>query len=100
MKEKLTEHDVGEDLIIVHVDVTDSDAQAQNLLKLELDGGAHLGDLVNEIFVVGDGGGEFTGLGETGPKETRDLLDEGLRGKESIVLFGEFLDEFLVLVEP
>ena len=39
-------------------------------------------------------------LGETGTKETGDLLDESLRGKESVVLLGELLDELLVLVEP
>jgi len=93
------EHDVGEDLILVHVDVTDSDAQAQDLLELELDGGAHLGEFVGEVFVMGYRGGEFAGFGETRPKETGDLLDESLRGKESIVLLGEFLDELLVLVE-
>lgn len=39
-------------------------------------------------------------LGKTGTEETRDLLDEGLRGQERIVLLGELLDELLVLVEP
>ena len=39
-------------------------------------------------------------LGETGTKETGDLLDESLGGKESVVLLGELLDELLVLVEP
>ena len=38
-------------------------------------------------------------LGETGTEETRDLLDEGLRRKESVVLLGELLNELLVLVE-
>jgi hypothetical protein len=39
-------------------------------------------------------------LGETGSKETRNLLDESLRGKESIVFFGKLLHKLLVLVEP
>ena len=38
-------------------------------------------------------------LGETGTKETRDLLDESLRREESVVLLGELLDKLLVLVE-
>ena len=38
-------------------------------------------------------------LGQTGTKETRDLLDEGLGGEEGVVLLGELLDELLVLVE-
>lgn len=48
---------------------------------------------------MGDGGRELSGLGETGTEETRDLLDENLRGEESVVLLGELLDELLVLVE-
>lgn len=38
-------------------------------------------------------------LGETGTQDTRNLLDEGIRGEESIVLAGQLLDELLVLVE-
>ena len=38
-------------------------------------------------------------LGETRAEETRDLLDEGLRGEEGVVLLGELLDELLVLIE-
>lgn len=43
--------------------------------------------------------GERT-LGETGTEETGDLLDERLRGQESIVALRELLDELLVLVQP
>ena len=39
-------------------------------------------------------------LGETGSEQTRNLLDEGLRGKESVVLLGELLNKLLVLVKP
>lgn len=39
-------------------------------------------------------------LGETGTEETRDLLNEGLRGQKRVVLLGELLDKLLVLVEP
>lgn len=37
-------------------------------------------------------------LGQTGTKETGNLLDEGLRGQEGVVFLGELLNEFLVLV--
>lgn len=80
--------------------MADSDTQAQDLLELEFDGRADLSDLVGKILRVGHGGGELAGLGETGTKETRNLLDEGFRGKESIVFLGELLDKLLVLVEP
>ena len=42
---------------------------------------------------------EFTGFGETGAEETRDLLDEGIGGNEGVVLAGELFDELFVLVE-
>ena len=54
-----TKHDVGEDLVIVHLDVADGDTQAENLLQLELDRRADLGDLVVQVLSVGDGGGEL-----------------------------------------
>lgn len=80
--------------------MADSNTQTQDLLELELDGGADLSDLVGEVLRVGHGGGELAGLGETGTKQTRNLLDEGFGSEESIVLLGELLDELLVLVEP
>ena len=39
-------------------------------------------------------------LGKTGTKETGNLLDESLRGKEGIVLLGKLLNKLLVLVKP
>jgi len=93
------QHDVGEDLVLGHLDVTDGDTQAENLLELELDGRLDFDDLVSEVFSVRDGGGELASLGETGAEETRDLLDECLGGQEGVVLLGELLDELLVLVE-
>ena len=95
-----TQHDVREDLIVGHLDVANGDTQAENLLELELDRRADLGDLVLEVLGVRDGRGELAGLGETGAEQTRNLLDEGLGGKESIVLFGELLHKLLVLVKP
>jgi hypothetical protein len=92
-------HDVGEELILSHLDVTDSDTQAENLLQLELDGGTDFVGLIGQGVVVRNGGRELTDLVETRTQETRDLLDQSLGGKESIVLLGELLDLLLVLVE-
>lgn len=70
---------------------------------------ANLGDLVAKVLVVRDGGGlwsslsvvvsaarsnkdathELAGLRETRTEETGDLLDEGLRREEGVVLLGE-----------
>lgn len=55
----LTQHDVSENLVVIHLDVANGDAQAQDLLELELDGGTDLGDLIAQVLGVGDGGGEF-----------------------------------------
>lgn len=93
------QHNVTDQLILSHTNVSDGDTQAKNLLELELDGGLDIGDLGGEILSVGDWGWELAGLGETWTEETGDLLDELLRGEESVVLLGELLDELLVLVE-
>lgn len=58
-KKARTQHDVSKDLVVVHLDMSNGNTQAKDLLELELDRGAHLVDLVGKIFSVGDGGGEF-----------------------------------------
>jgi len=93
------QHDVGDQLILSHSDVSDGDTHAQDLLQLELNGGLDFVDLGAEILVVGDRGWEFTSLGKTGTQETWDLLDEGIGSDEGIVLASKLLDELLVLVE-
>jgi len=95
-----TEHNVGEDLVISHLDMAYSYTQAQDLLELEFDGRANLSDLSGKIFRVRHGCGELAGLGETRTKKTRNLLDEGFRGKKSIVFLGKLLNKLLVLIEP
>ena len=60
--ERRTQHDVGKDLVVGHLDVADSDTQAKDLLKLELDRRANLGDLVRKVLRVRDGGRELAGL--------------------------------------
>jgi len=93
------QHGVGHDLVLGHVDVANGDTKTQDLLELELDGRSNFVDLLGEVLRVGDGGGEFSSLGETGTKKTRNLLDQSLGGEESVVLLGELLDELFVLVE-
>jgi hypothetical protein len=93
-----SQHDVTDQLILSHADIADGDTHAENLLKLELDCGLDIGDLVGEILSVGDWGWEFASLGETGSEETRNLLDEGVGRDEGIVLACELLDQLLVLV--
>ena len=52
MEERHTQHDVAENLVLGHLDVADSDTQAENLLELELDGRADLSQLVVKILRV------------------------------------------------
>ena len=59
----LTQHDVGEDLVIRHLDMTNSDTQAKDLLELELDGGTDLSDLVVQVLSVRDWGRELASCG-------------------------------------
>merc|ERR1711894_573502 len=70
-----------------------------HLLHLELDGGLDLIDLRGHGLSVGEDGGEFTSLVQTGSQDTGNLLDQGIRGEETIVLLSQFLDQLLVLVE-
>lgn len=94
-----SKHDISNQLILGHANVSNSNTQAKNLLELELDGAFDVGDLLGQIFCVGNGSGEFSSLGQTGAEETGDLLDELLGGDEGVVLAGEFLDKLLVLVK-
>lgn len=54
------QHDVRDQLILGHAHVSDSDTHAEHLLQLELDGRLDFIDLLLELFVVRDWGGEFT----------------------------------------
>lgn len=92
-------HQVGNDSLLLHVDVADSNTKTEDLLQLELDGGADVGDLGGHVLSVRDGGRELSGLGQTGTEQTGNLLDQSLGSKEGIVLASELLDELLVLVE-
>lgn len=57
------EHQVGDELVLGHADVANSNTEAENLLQLELDGGLDVGDLGGHVLSVGDGGGELAGCG-------------------------------------
>jgi len=84
-------HDVGQSLVFSHLDVTDSNSQAKNLLQLELDGRLDFVDLLLQVLTVRDGGGELSSLGQTWSQKTRNLLDKGVGGEESVVLLGKLM---------
>ena len=91
--------DVDEQFLFVHFNVTNGDGQAKHLLKLELDLGAHVVDLVFERFVVRGQGGELTRLVQTRTQETRNLLNHRLGSQENLVLLRQLLNQLLVLVQ-
>jgi len=93
------ELDIDSDLLLGHLDVSDGDVEAHDLLHLELDGLLDLVHLSLHVLVSAEEGGELSGLGEARTEKTGDLLDETLGGHEIVVLLGELLDELLVLVE-
>ena len=59
-----TQHDVSKDLVVRHLNVADSDTQAENLLQLELDRRPDLVELVVEVLSVRDGSGELASYTE------------------------------------
>ena len=87
------------DFFFLHVDVADAAAEAENLLELELDGGADFLDLVLEIVSEGNSGGELVSTVHVGADNTGNGLNDGFGGEESVILRAHLLDELLVLVE-
>lgn len=55
-----SQHDVGDQLVLSHANIADSDTHAQDLLQLELDCRLDFVDLGAQVLVVGDRGREFT----------------------------------------
>lgn len=98
-KEVHGKHDVSRELVLGHLDMTDSHTKTQNLLQLELDGRLHVSHLLFEVLGVRDRRGELSCLRETRTQKTWNLLDQSVRRQESVVLLGELLHKLLVLVE-
>jgi len=86
-------------LLLSHIFVSDGDVQVGNFLKLPLDGGSHIIDLLLKGLVVSNWLWEFTDSVKNWTKNLWDLLDEVVSGEEKIVLLGPLLNLFLVLVE-
>lgn len=58
------------------------------LLHLEFDGGFDLIHLGIQVLIVGEQGRELASLVQPRAQDTRNLLDQGLRGQEGIVFLG------------
>lgn len=94
-----SQHDVTDQMILSHANVSNSNTETQHLLELELDGALDIGDLLREVLGMGNRSGELSSLGETGAEQTWDLLDELLGRNEGVVFARKLLDKLLVLVE-
>ena len=54
--------DILDELLLPHLHVAHGDAEAKNLLHLELDGGLEVQRLLLQVVVVGDKSGELASL--------------------------------------
>ena len=61
-----------DELLLTHLHVTHSDAEAENLLHLELDGGLQVEHLRLDVIGVGDQAGELARLSR---KRDQNLID-------------------------
>ena len=64
-----TQHDVAENLVIGHLDVTDGDTQAKDLLQLEFDSRADLSQLVVQVLSMGHRSRELASCKQVSPTE-------------------------------
>lgn len=85
--------------ILSHLNVTDGNSQTQDLLQLELDSRSDIVDLTSEIIVVGNWSRELTSLRQLWTQKSWNLLNQNLRGNESVVSLRQLLNQLLVLVE-
>merc|ERR1719192_1354572 len=88
---------VLDEFFLGHSNVSNSNTEAQNFLHLELDGGLQIQSLLLQVVIVGHQGWELSSLVQSRTQQSWDLLDEGVRGKESIIFGRELLDLLLVL---
>jgi len=91
--------DVLSELLVRHVLVTYGSVKVGDLLELPLDGGLHVVDGLIEWVAMGDWLWESTDSVKDWADDAGNFLDEGVSGKEEIVLLGPLLDKLLVLVE-
>merc|ERR1719326_1556401 len=91
--------DVLDQLIVVHVDITDGDGQAQNFFHLEFDGLFHFFDFGDHIVSLSQNTWKLTGFVQTWSQQSRNLSDQSIGSQESVVFFGELFDELFILIE-
>jgi hypothetical protein len=90
---------VDNDLLFVHINISNSNVKAHDLFHLELDGRLDLVNLLLHVLSASKKGGELTSLSKTGSQKTGDLLDHVVRGKEEVILLGKLLHQLFVFVE-
>jgi len=91
--------DVLSQFLLGHLNVSNGNVQAENLLHLELDGGLQVEHLCLDVIGVGDQGGELARLVKSGSQQPGNLLDQSVGAEEGVVGLGEVLHLLLVLVQ-
>lgn len=87
-KEVDGQNNVAGELLLCHFHMAYSHIQAQHLLHLELDGGFNLLNLGHHGLPMGQSRRELASLVQARSQDTRNLLDQGVRGQEGTVLLG------------
>merc|ERR1719312_699193 len=90
---------ISHKLVLCHGHVANSHGETENLLHLELDGRFQVSYLHFKIVAVSHKSGELASLVQPWAQKPRNLLDQCVRGYESIVTLRQLLDLFLVLIE-
>merc|ERR1719367_1460404 len=85
--------------IFGHCSIANSHIEAQYLFHLKLDCALQVVNLGLDIILMSQERWKFTSLVKTRSQQSRDLFNQRFGSHEGIVLFGKFLNLFLVLVE-
>jgi hypothetical protein len=91
--------DVLDQLVVVHLHVTNGNGQTKNFLHLEFNGSFHLLDFSDHIVSLSQNTWKLTGFVQTWSEQSWDLPDQSIGGQESVVFFRKFFDELFVFVE-
>jgi len=90
--------DVDGELRCGQRDIADRNAEAEDLLQLELDRGPQIVHLFFHVFRMSDQDRKLVRLVQVRSEETRNLTDDRLGGQEAVVLVGKLLDGLLLLI--
>ena len=98
-QEVKTHHDVSSELFVSHIFTSSATSHVGDLSELELNGTTDVLDLEDKRGSLSDHGREHLDSVKNGSNDDGNFLEDGIGSDKELILFGPFLDEFLVLVE-